>query len=335
MLKRVRRMALSAMKAASLALLAWSGAAFAQEAPLGPEPDRVYRIGFITYAGPGGGGAIKRELAKLGYREGENVIYEERAGNRDLSAMDRHAEDLVAWNPDLIVSLMTNAHVAVMKATQDNPVPVVFWSADPLQTGVINSFREPGTNFTGFSYEPHTQALEVRFLKLALPGIKCIGHLYNHTYAPAPSTRRDLVAAGELMNVPIRVYEVLEKDGLEPALAQMKADGCDGFIVGPHELFNGNGAMIGQLALKYSLAAVSIQTSVTNGGGLAAFSPPSNRGWPAMAPVIDRLLKGADPATIPIERGFKSPLTINLRAARELGLTLPAQLIDEADILIQ
>jgi len=332
---RIRCLLPHFIRAAALVLFASSTASLAQNEPTGPETGRAYRIGLISYAGAGGGGPIKRELAKLGYREGENVIYEERAGNRDLAAMDRHAQELVAWKPDLIVSLMTNAHVAVKKATENTKIPVVLWSADPLQTGVINSFRKPGTNFTGFTYEPHTQALQVRFLKLALPGIKCIGHLYNHTYAPAPSTRRDLVAAGELMNVPVRVYEVLEKDGLEPALARMKADGCDGFVVGPHELFNGNGALIGQLALKHSLAAVSIQTSITMGGGVAAFSPPFNRGWAAMAPVVDRLLKGADPSTIPVERGFKSPLTINLKAARQLGLTLPEQLIEEADELIE
>ncbi len=321
--------------AITLTLFASSSVALAQEKPTSPEPGRIYRIGLISYAGPGGGGPIKRELSKLGYREGENVIYEERAGNRNLAVMDREAQELVAWKPDLIISLMTNAHVAVKRATANNHIPVVLWSADPLQTGVINSFRGPGTNFTGFTYEPYTQVLEVRFLKLAVPGIRCIGHLYNHTYAPAPSTRRDLVAAGELMDVPVRVYEVLEKSGLEPAIAHMKADGCDGFVVGPHELFNGNGALIGQLALKYGLAAVGIQTSVTKGGGLATFSPPFSRGWAAMAPVIDRLLKGADPATIPIERGLKSPLTVNLKAARELGLTLPQELIDEADELIQ
>ncbi|MEI9852731.1 MAG: ABC transporter substrate-binding protein [Sphingomonas sp.] len=305
--------------------------AFAQ----GPEPGRVYRIGIITYAGPGMEKTIKGELARIGYREGENVIYESRAANRDGSLMDRYAEELVAWKPDVVLSMMTNAHVAMQRATAHNPIPVVLWSADPLETGVIKSFRRPGTNFTGFSYEPHTQAIEIRFLKLAVPGIKCIGHLYNHTYAPAPSTKRDLVAAGALMDVPVKVYEVLEKDKLEPAIAQMKKDGCGGFVVGPHEFFNGNGALIGGLALKYGLAAVSIQTSITNGGGLATYGPPFERGWPAMAPVIDRLLHGANPADIPIERGFKSPLTINLKAARALGLKLPDQLIDEADEVIE
>jgi len=325
---------------ACLALLAATGVtapAMAQPAAAevqGPEEGRTYRIGIITYAGPGMEEPLKHALAEIGYVEGRNTVYEMRAGNRDLAAMDRLASELVAWRPDVIVSLMTNAHVAVQKATAEDPIPVVLWSADPLETGVIESFRRPRTNFTGFSYEPHVQVLQVRFLKLAVPGIRCIGHLYNHTYAPAPSTRRELEAAGVLMGVPVRVYEVLEKSGIAPALAQMKADGCGGFVVGPHELFNGNGAMIGRLALEHGLAAVSIQTSITSGGGLAAFSPPFERGWPAMAPVVDRLLHDADPAEIPIERGFKSPLTINLKAAAALGLQLSPELVDEADHLI-
>jgi len=321
---------------AALLAMAFASPALAQTAaPTGPQQGRIYRIGIITYASLGIERPLVEALAELGYREGENVIYERRAGERNLAVMDQQARELVAWRPDVIVSLMTNAHVAVQRATADNPIPVVLWSTDPQQTGVIESFRAPGTNFTGFSYEPFTQVLQLRLLKLAVPDLGCVGHLYNSTYAPAPSTRRALEQAGVLLEVPVRVHEVLTREGLEPALAAMQAEGCRGFVVGPHELFNGNGALIGELALKYGLAAVSIQISVAQGGGLATFAPPFERGWPAMAPVIDRLLNGADPATIPIERGFKSPLTINLSAARALGLELPAALIDEADMIIE
>jgi putative ABC transport system substrate-binding protein len=320
-------------------LLSFPALAWAQAAPSdelhGPQPGRTYRIGIITYASPGLEQPLKRALATMGYVEGQNTLYQMRAGERDITRMDALARDLVAWEPDVIVSLMTNAHVAVQKATKGNPIPVVLWSADPLETGVIESFRRPGTNFTGFSYEPHVQLLQASLLKRAIPGLRCIGHLYNHTYAPAPSTRRQLEAAGALLNVPVKVYEVLEAAQLAGAIAQMKTDGCGGFVVGPHELFNGNGALIGRLALEHGLAAVSIQISVTRGGGLATFAPPFDKGWPAMAPVIDRLLHGADPAGIPIERGFSSPLTLNLAAARQLGLALPHDLIDEADAVLE
>jgi len=334
-----RRLPLGARIAAVLLLvasLAWPHSLLAQADRVQPPVEgRTYRIGIITYASLGLEEPLVAALAELGYREGENVVYERREGRRDIGAMDRLARELVAWQPDVIVSLMTNAHVAVQRATAQDPVPVVLWSADPLETGVIESFRAPGTNFTGFSYEPYIQVLQLRLLKLAVPELGCVGHLYNSTYAPAPSTRRALEQAGELMGVAVRVHEVRTREGLEPALAAMQAEGCKGFVVGPHELFNGNGAMIGELALEYGLAAVSIQNSITQGGGLATFAPPFERGWPAMAPVITRLLHGEDPATIPIERGFRSPLTINLAAARTLGLDLPPALIDEADAVIE
>lgn len=294
-----------------------------------------FRIGIITYAGLGLEGIVKRELERLGYREGVNVVYEARAGQRDLAATERHARELAAWKPDLIVSLMTNAHVAVQEATRETRTPVVFWSADPYGTGIIRSYRRPGTNFTGFSYEAHAQELQLRLLKLAIPGIKCVGHLYNRTYAPAAGTVHNLVRAGRLLEVAVTLHEVLYDDEIEPQIAAIAAEGCGGFVVGPHEMLNRNGERIGQLALKYRLAAVSIQTSVTDGGGLAAFAPPFERGWTAMAGVIDRILKGADPAEIPVERGFKSPLTLNLKAARALGLSLPPELIDEADHVIE
>ncbi len=297
--------------------------------------ERPYRIGIITYANLGLEEIVKRELQRLGYREGENVVYEARAGMRDMDATERHAQELVAWQPDLIISLMTNAHVAVQEATRETRTPVVFWSADPYGTGIIRSYRRPGTNFTGFSYSPHTQLLQIRLLKMAIPDLKCVGHIYNRTYAPAAGTVSNLVHAGQELGVPVRLHEILYQEEIEPQIAAIAAEGCGGFVVGPHEFLNRNGNLIGQLALKYDLAAVSIQTSVTQGGGLAAFSPPFERGWTAMAGVIDRILRGEDPAGIPVERGFKSPLLLNMSAARELGLTLPPELIDEADELIE
>jgi len=335
MAKGWARVALGAMAALAM-LLSAQPAMASDDAPAAvPAGQPVHRIGIITYAGLGLEAIVKRELERLGYKEGVNVVYEAREGLRDMDTTRRQAQELVAWKPDLIISLMTNAHVAVQEATRETQTPVVFWSADPYETGIIRSYRKPGTNFTGFSYEPHAQEAELRLLKLAIPGLECVGHLYNHTYAPASGTLRNLVRAGQLMGVAVTLHEVLRDDEIEPQIAAIAAEGCGGFVVGPHEMLNRNGGLIGRLALKYHLAAVSIQTSVTEGGGLAAYSPPFERGWTAMAGVIDRILKGADPATIPVERGFKSPLLLNLKAARELGLALPPELIDEADEVIE
>ena len=318
-----------------VAALAGAGALAHEPAPAMKAGGEPWRIGIITYASLGLERTVKQELAKLGYEEGVNVVYEAREGLRDMAATQRHARELVAWKPDLIISLMTNAHVAVQEATRETKTPVVLWSADPLETGVIASFRAPGTNFTGFSYEPWVQELQVRFLKLAVPDLECVGHLWNHTYAPAPSTLRNLERAGRLMNVRIVPREALTQEEIRPAIAAFREAGCGGFVVGPHELLNRNGGDIGKWALEDGLAAVSIQDSVVEGGGLASFAPPFERGWTAMAAIIDRILKGEDPAAIPVERKLASPLTVNLGAARALGLQLPPELVDEADVLIE
>lgn len=325
--------------ACAVAFLAGAQAVHGQSpavATTAPPPRAApYRIGIITYAGGDAGGPVKEELAKLGYREGENVVYRQWSGNRDRAIMPELARELVAWKPDVILSMMTNAHVAVRDATRNTQTPVVLWSADPLETGVIESFRRPGTNFTGFTYEPYQAILHLRLLKWALPELTCVGHLYNHTYAPAPSTLRDLRLAAAMMNLKVVVGEALTKEEIEPRIASFRAAGCQAFTVGPHELFNGNGQMIGELALRHGLAAVSIQGSIVNGGGLAAYTPPHDRGWPVMAAMVDRILRGEKPANIPVERRLGSPLVINLKAARALGLTLPAGLLDEADRIIE
>jgi|GEM_PF-679378 len=342
--KRLAAIAASAF--AMLALLVGAPASVSAQnqpngtaaAPVAPAPaprGRPFRIATITYAYPDIAAPVKAELAKLGYREGRNVVYRDWSAERDMDAMPRMARELVAWKPDLILSMMTNAHVAVYEATRDNPIPTLLWSADPLETGVIKSFRRPGTNFTGFTYEPYQAVLHLRLLKLAIPDLACVGHLYNHTYAPAPSTLRDLKVAARLMGLGLVEGEALTKEEIAPAIESFRKAGCKAFTVGPHELLNGNGQMIGELALKNGLAAVSIQTSIVRGGGLATYAPPHDKGWVAMAHMADRVLKGEKPETMPIERRLGSPLTINLKAAKTLGLTLPESLIDEADYLIE
>ncbi|HTM95802.1 MAG TPA: ABC transporter substrate-binding protein [Croceibacterium sp.] len=329
-----------AMRYAVFALALVAGGVQAQDAPdavasAATPRAAPYRIGLITYAGGGIGRPVKAELEKLGYREGENVIYREWSGNRDPAIMPRLAQELVAWKPDVILSMMTNAHVAVRDATRDAQIPVVLWSADPQETGVIQSFRHTGTNFTGFTYEPYQAILHLRFLKFAFPDLKCVGHLYNHTYAPAPSTLRDLKVAAGMMGIEVVVGEALTKEEFEPQIAKFRDAGCQAFTVGPHELFNGNGRTIGELALKYRLGAISIQGSIVNGGGLAAYAPPHDRGWPVMASMADRILRGEKPQDIPVERRLGSPLIINLKTAKALGLSLPPSLIDEADRVIE
>jgi putative ABC transport system substrate-binding protein len=279
--------------------------------------------------------AIKDLLAERGYREGENVVYLYRAAGRDEALADRYAKEIVDWKPDLVISQMTNSDIAMKAVTETNRIPVVFWSTDPIAAGVVKSWGRSGTNFTGFAYEPTWALQQLRVLKLVVPGLKKVGHLYNHTYAPAANVLRDLQAEARLLGLEITVHETLRADEFEPAMVKMKAEGAGGILVGPHELFNTNGSVLGGLSLKYRLPMVGCcQVSIARGGGLASYSPPN--GWPAMAERIDLILKGkAKPEDMPILRSFASPLTLNLKTAAALGLTVPDSLVQEAQQVIR
>ncbi len=320
--------------------------AFSALAPVAAQAQaKHYRIGIINYAAPmgrpgeapdpgGGKMPVKDALAKYGYVEGGNTTYHFLSAGRDLGKMDQLARDMVAWKPDVILTLMSNAGLYVMHATANDPVPVVFWATDPLEEGLIKSYMRPGKNFTGFSYEPGYALKQMRVLKILKPNLKKVAHLYNHTYSPAPSQRREIIEAGRWMGIEVKTYEVMTKEGLEPAFAQMKKDGMEAVSIGPHEVFNTNGPIIGPLSLKYGLPTMGCcQMSIVQNGGTAAFGPPD--GWPAMAERVDMILQGrAKVGDIPVLR-MAPPMMLNLKSVKALGLTAPDYLIDEADRLIQ
>lgn len=298
------------------------------------QPGKTYDIGLITYADSVTSDVLKEELARLGYVEGENTTYIFKHGGRDLDQMPLLAEELVASDPDLIVSMMTNAHVPIRDATAENRIPVVFWSASPQETEIVSSFRKPGGNFTGFTYEPLVELQMLRLIKLLYPETECVGHLYNRSYAPAGPVREGLEEAADLLEVRLEIGEPETPDDFEQVIGAFADAGCPGFIVGPHELFSQNPDRIVELGAQYDLAVVSMVSTILKAGGLAAFPPPFDDGWPQMARVADRLLNGERPEDIPVERGFKSNFWLNLGAARDLGIEIPPKVLDEADMVV-
>jgi putative ABC transport system substrate-binding protein len=177
-------------------------------------------------------------------------------GHQCLQA-DRYAKELVDWGADLVISQMTNSDIAMKKATEGTRIPVVFWSTDPIAAGVVKSWAKSGTHFTGFAYEPTWALQQLRVLKLVVPTLTKVGHLYNHTYAPAANVLRDLRAEAKLLGIEMLVRETLRAEEFEPAR--------------PDELFNTNGDTLGGLSLKYRLPMVGCcQVSIARGGALVS-----------------------------------------------------------------
>jgi len=290
------------------------------------------RIGLITYAAPepfhtAQMDVVERTLTALGTQAEIRRCF----GCRDKALLAAEAERLAAWDPDLIISFMTNADLAVLAAT--SRTPIVCWSMDPVDSGLVESMTRPGGRLTGVAFPPGFQMMQLRALKMLKPAAKRVAMLYNPGYAPAAGALAKLVATGESFGLEIAAHEALTLDAVRAAIPAMAREGCDGLVVGPHELFNQNGALIGGLALECRLPAIAMDNIVEQ-GGVVSFMPDFPRIWEAAARIADRILKGEAPGTIPIDRHIKPYTTLNLDSARRLGLRLDPVFVDEFDGLI-
>jgi len=269
-------------------------------------------------------------------RDPASIEWVRRSANRDHDLLERYAEEAIALKPDIIITGDTTATRAVYAEQQEaaSDIPVVFWSLDPLGAGVVRAYDNTGTNFTGTADAPDTQRRELELLAAIIPGLKQVGMLYNPTYAPAPGALRELRAAGQELGIDVRPYETLSIDAFETSISAMKRDGMQAMIVGPHSLFSVNGRKIGEIALTNRLPTVSLVGTVLAGGGIAAFGPDFRRIWFEQGGLVDAILRGQSPGQLPVNRppaGF----SLNLKAAKELGLTIPPEIRSQASNVIE
>jgi putative ABC transport system substrate-binding protein len=302
---------------------------------------RMAKIGLLHVVGPDEKSQppvdmdyFKQGMKKLGYEEGLNVEYRTCFGNRDLSLVRKHADDLVAWPADVIVSFLTNSNLVAMEATKESGTPVVGWGTDHVVARTVESNRRPGKNFTGFSYIPFIYGARVRLMRMCVPHARKVAHLYNPNYSPAPAALDEFRDILNDFGIDMPVHEALSQSDLEPTVEAMRRDGCEAVMVGPHGLFNTNGPLLGKLFLEHRLPAFGNQLTIPQYGGVGAMGPPHQNGWPEMAKVVDRILKGEKPGEIPINRSLRGETVINVKAASLLSLDLPPALIDEADVVL-
>lgn len=313
--------------------MAWAPQASAQGA------QKVYRVAVLSYM-PGDREFlhIKELMTKTGYVEGRNVEYLWRPGIRDgtltsgaKAKLKQDVIDIIAWKPDVILALNTNAGVGIKENPAASHIPVVMWGSNMKEAGFVKTYRKPGGQFTGFTGGSGGDVLYIRFLKKSIPNFKRLAHMYNGSYAVAPADLRATAELGRQMGFEVKVYDVTTPEQIEPAIAQMKKDGMQAIKMGPHELFNTHGEEIGRLALKYGLPAVG-QASVMKGGGVMNVGGKPD--WIYMMPVVDKVLKGAKPADIPVQRNWPPFITIDMNHARRVGMKVPDEILEEAYTII-
>lgn len=314
-------------------LFALCGSAEAQQ------PGKIFRIGFLDPSTASGSAvlvvAFQQELSKLGWIEGKNFIIEHRFGeNKGTARLPELAADLVRLKVDLIVVTDTPASLAAKSAT--TTIPIVMVSVgDPVAAGLVASLARPGGNVTGFSnlgVQLNTKRLEI--LKDAVPKLDRVELL-----RPAGGSDRQLkglrLAALALKLKLEEIETQRDAKGLESAFQTAKQKRVNAMMTTTSVPFFAERKWIAELAGKYRLPAIYYQKEFVDEGGLMFYGVEYDDLYRRAAVYVDKILKGAKPADLPVQQATKFEFVINLKAAKQIGLTIPVRVLERANRVIR
>ena len=305
------------------------------------QPKKVFRIGYLSSRDPATESsrteAIRLALGKLGYVEGQNIAIEHRYGDSDRAP--KLLAELVGLNVDLIVVAGGyGVIVAAKNATKTIPIVMVGEGLDPVKGGIIESLARPGGNITGFTNV--SRALggkRLELLKETVPKLNRVAVLYNPEIPGATrEVKEDLPVATSALKLTAQLWEVRAKADFEQVFALSSKERPDGlYVPGGGTLINTNLKRIADLALKSRLPSVYQSREAADVGGLMSYGADLADNYRRVAIYVDRILKGAKPADLPVEQPTKFELTINLQTAKQIGVTIPQSLLYRADKVIK
>lgn len=273
-------------------------------------------------------------LRTLGWIEGRNL--EVVRGSGDASSLARAATELVDRKPDLIFTMAPPASLAARKATAS--IPIVFtFVADPVRIGLVKSLAHPGGNATGLATlaDPGAGGKRFQLLKEIVPGATRGALLINPDNAIHRLIARNLAADEAATHLQIRIYEARSADAIEPAIAAAAREGAQLLVQPGDVVLNRPQGRVPQLALRARLASCYWFAVQAEAGGLISYGPDPYAMIRSAAEYANRILKGARPADLPVERPTKYAFVINLKTAKALGLTVPPSILLRADRVIQ
>jgi putative tryptophan/tyrosine transport system substrate-binding protein len=305
------------------------------------QPAKIFRIGFLDDSTASSiavrSEAFRQELRKLGWIEGKNVAIEYRFAEGTLERLPELTADLVRFKVDLIVASGTPAASAAKKAT--NTIPIVMTNAgDPVGVGLVVSLARPGGNVTGFSSlasELITKRLEV--LKDAVPKLARVGLLrLLGTSISSDLQLKELRAAVTALKLKLEEIETQrDAKGLESAFQTAKQKQVGAIMTTTGNRFFAERKQMVELAGKYRLPAIYSQKEFVDEGGLMSYGADYTDLYRRAAVYVDKILKGAKPADLPVQQATKFEFVINLKAAKEIGLTIPVRVLERANKVIK
>jgi putative tryptophan/tyrosine transport system substrate-binding protein len=306
------------------------------------KPDRVRRIGVLIPFTAGDAVGLRRAkiftqaLQDLGWTDGQNARIDYRWPGGDIEQIQSLAKELVGSKPDVLVGIGQAPTAALQQATRT--IPIVFrMSTDPVAGGIVQSLARPGGNATGFfATEPSLGGKWLELLKEIVPGLRRVAVIFSpETSKASTSYLHSVETAAPLFSVAATSAPVHQAGDIELAINSLVREPGGGLIVIPDAFTASHHQQIIELAARYKLPAIYGTRDYADEGGLMTYGTDPVDLYRRAASYVDQILKGANPANLPVQAQTKFGLAINLTTAKALGLTVPPSLLDRADEVIE
>ena len=278
---------------------------------------------------------FRKQLRELGYTEGKNIVFEERWANGNIDRLDALANDLVTSKVDVLVTFGGAAPAtAAKKATSTIPVVMAAGGSDPVKAGLVASFARPGGNLTGLANSfTELRGKQMELLKETMP--KRVAILYNPDSPAGVPNQQVSEAEARALGLKNQSLEVRKAADFDKAFQAAKKVRAGAMLVTANPLMFSNFALIAELAIKNRLPTIHSQREFVEAGGLMIYGPSEAEIYRRAAIYVDKLLKGAKAAELPVERPAKFQLMFNLKTAKQIGVTIPPNVLVRADRVIR
>jgi ABC-type uncharacterized transport system substrate-binding protein len=302
---------------------------------------KVWRIGILQTSAPkdeaGRVAALEQGLAELGYVGGRNFVLVNRNAGQQVSRLPELAMELVRAGVDVIVTSTNPATLAAKTTTPTIPI-VMTVGVEPVAAGLVASLAKPGANVTGLTFDVDATQLSAKrleILKELLPSVSRVAVLWNPGYAPGSMRFKGTEQAGRSLGITIASVHFSEGSDAERAFTEIRRAQAEAVTVLSDPVTVARRPEIIELAARYRVPAMYALREWVEDGGLMSYATSLNDQWHRAARYVDKILKGAKPADLPVEQPSKFELVINLKTAKALGLTIPQSILVRADEIIQ
>jgi putative ABC transport system substrate-binding protein len=326
------------MKASALIVILVLGILGAPLTPKAQQAAHVPRLGLLMPGSASGYAsrieAFRHGLRDLGYVEGRNITLEYRFNEGQVDRLPDLVAELVQLPVDVLVVDGATATRAAQHATRTIPI-VMAVSADPVRAGLVTSLAQPGGNITGLTlHDPEITGKRLELLKQAVPGVTRVAYLW-HAVVNTARYLQETERATRALGVQLHPVEVRDPYPFDHAFTTMAKAHVDALITQPSAVFWDRRTQIVDLATRMQLPGIFPEREFAEAGGLMAYGSSVTANFRRAATYVDKILKGTKPADLPVEQPMQFELVINLKTAKELGLTLPPTLLYQADEVIR